>query len=156
MPLLSTERKVFTEVVKGVAEFENISGVDYNYARAACEGSAAIEPMGVPMVWVAASDAFEVFVAQAIPTVDSSLPDGSPVCIVVGQKEGRGVNKADVTLSSTSQDLTVLYKGAAVIVSEGVTWGSISGANKALFLKALAKQDILSTTSATVADPAYV
>ena len=155
MPLLFTERKSYTDVVKGVSKFENEAGVDYHFARADCEGSTAIEPIGVPMVWVAASSAFEVYVAQAIPTVDSSLPDGSVVAIVVGQKEGKGVNKADVTLDGTSQDLTVLYRGQAAVLNEGITWGAVSAPNQALFVTALEKQGVTVISAATVAAPSF-
>lgn len=157
MPLLHTERAIYTDVVKGVAKNETEMGVDYHFARADCEGSGAIEPMGVPMVWVAANTAFEPYIAQTIPTTDSSLPDGSPVCIVVGQIEGKGVNKADVTLSGTSQDLTVIYRGAAAVLDEGITWNvGTNAANQLLFRTALEKQGIAVISSATAADPAFV
>lgn len=156
MPLLFEERKTYTDVVKGVSDFETEAGVDYHFARADCEGAAAVEPMGIPMVWVAANSAFEPYLAQTIPTTDSSLPDGSQVCIVVGQKEGKGVNKADVTLNGTSQDLTVLYRGQAAVVTEGITWGAVSAPNKALFVTALEKQGITVISAAELAAPSFV
>jgi len=139
MPLLSTERKSYTDVVKGTSDFENEAAVDYHFARVNCKGNTSIVPMGIPMVWVDANSAFEVFVAQNIPTVESDLPNGAPVCVVVGQKEGKGVNKADVTLTSVAQELTVLYRGAAAVAvgadgsGDGVDFGTASSAKKSYF-----------------------
>ena len=155
MPLLFTERKTYTDVVKGVSKFETEAGVDYHFARATCEGAAVVEPMGIPMVWVAADSAFVPYLAQTIPAT-STLPDASPVCIVVGQVEGKGVNKADVTLSSTSQELTALYRGPAAVVTEGITWGAVSAPNKALFVTALEKQGITVISAAQLAAPSFV
>lgn len=155
MPLLGTERKTYTDFVKGVSTFENEVAADYNFARVDCIGSADIEPMGIPMVWSAADDAFEVFVDQTIPTTDSALPNGSPVCFVVGQVEGRGVNKADVTLSATAQELTVLYRGGAVVSKDGIEWGTAAAPAQAAFLLQVEKQGIAVIESATAASPAY-
>jgi hypothetical protein len=156
MPVIYEERKVVSELVKAIADFENIGAVDYNFSRVGCIGSTTIEAIGVPMVWDSVNSAFEVYVAQSIPTTDSLLPDGAPVCLVVGQREGYGVNTADVTLSATAQELTVLFRGKASIVNEGITWGAVTAPNQALFLTALEKQLIAVTTSATSANPAYV
>jgi len=156
MPLLFEERKTYTDVVKGASQFENESAVDFHFARADCEGSTTIAPMGIPMVWVDASSAFEVFIAQTIPAAISSLPDASPVCVVVGEKEAKGLNRKDITLTGTSQDLTVLYRGPAAVVTEGIDFGAASAPNIALFKTALEKQNIAVISSAPSADPAYI
>jgi hypothetical protein len=155
MPILGTERKTYTDFVKGVSTFENEVAADYNFARVGVKGSTVIQPLAIPLVWNNADSAFEVYVAQTIPTDDSSLPNGSPVCFVVGQKEGRGVNKADVTLSGTAQDLTVLFRGQAVVSKDEIVWGAADTGAKAAFLMAVEKQDIAAIESADAADPRY-
>jgi hypothetical protein len=155
MPILGTERKKYTEFVKGVSTFENEVGADYNFARVSVIGSTVIEPLAIPLVWSDTDSAFEVYIAQTIPTEDSSLPNGSPVCFVVGQKEGRGVNKVDITLSATEQDLTVLFRGQAIVAKDEIVWGAADAGAKAAFLLAVEKQDIGVIESATAADPRF-
>jgi hypothetical protein len=59
MPILGTERKTYTDFVKGVSTFENEVAADYNFARVGVKGSTAIEPLGIPLVWNNTDSAFK-------------------------------------------------------------------------------------------------
>jgi len=88
--------------------------------------------------------------------VTSPLPNHASICITVGSKEGFGFNKDDVTLSGTSVKMTVLYRGEASIVTEGVEWGAIAAADKSEISARLEKQGIRVETSATAVVPSHI
>lgn len=163
MPILDTSRKHESELVK------DFSGMkDYSFATVGVEGSGAIEPIGTPVVWDATAGAFIPYVKDsviaaatastttgAITFPNTSLPNDAVVAITCGTKEGRGVNRADVTLSSTATDMTVVYRSAQVVM-EGIEFASDATAGeKAAFRLALEKQGVSVIDSAAGVAPSF-
>lgn len=158
MPVLGTERKQESEVIAAFSKIGSEGAINYHFATADVAGSGAVEAMGIPVVWNPTNDEFEVFLAQDISAIteDSSLPNGAPVAVVVGTKEGRGVNRADVTLSATAQPLTVMYRGEGAVKAAGIDFGAASAPNIALFKAQLEKQGIAVVDAAATAAPNYI
>ena len=113
----------------------------------AVEGATTTETDGV--VWIARK-------AYA-PATDSTspLPGKAQIGILVGNQFGVGFNKADVTLSATAVTMTVLHRGDATIVDEGMVWGSVAAADQAEFLTALEDQRITTIANGEVVTPSY-
>lgn len=148
---MAANRKTMGELVARIGTKDASDFGTVNCILADVKGSTTIAPMGVPLVWVSANSAYEPYIAQAIPTT-GGVPDQSPVCVVIGDSAYVGSNKADVTLTSTAQKLSVLYRGDASIKESGIVWsGSSSAPNKAAFRVALEKQGISIQDSATSA-----
>ena len=120
------------------------------------KGSTAISLIGTPVVWVAASTAFEPYVAQTLTGLTSSLPDQAPIAFIVGNSEGLGHNPGDVTLTSTATKLTVLFRGDASVIETGISWGASSDPQKAAFRVQAEKQGIKIAQAATTVSPSYV
>ena len=83
----------------------------------------------------------------------SPLPDGSTICITVGQKEGIGFNKEDVTLSSSAVKMTVLFRGEASVVGGGIIYGT---AVEAEVNRTLEMNGIVVATAATDVVPSLI
>ncbi len=158
MPVLGTERKQESEVIAAFSKIGSEGAINYHFAAAQVVGSSAIEAMGIPVVWNSTNDNFEIFVAQDISAIteSSNLPNGAPVAVVVGTKEGRGINRADVTLSTTAQPLTVMYRGEGAVKAAGINFGSANATNIALFKTQLEKQGIAVVDAAATAAPNYI
>lgn len=163
MPILDTSRKHESELVKDFSDMK-----DYSFATVGVEGSGAIEPIGTPVFWDATAGAFTPYVkgsviaaatantsTGAITYPNTSLPNDAVVAITCGTKEGRGVNRADVTLSSTATDMTVVYRSAQVVMG-GIKFASDATADeKAAFRLALEKQGVSVIDSATGVAPSF-
>lgn len=156
MPILETTRKKESELVKAFDKMGHQQGVVVSFATVDVKGSTTIEPIGTPLVWNNTTSAFEVYVAQDISAVAGTpaLPDGSPICVTVGTKEGHGVNRADVTLTSTATPMTVMFRSGAV-VNEGIEWGTAVAGDQAEFVLQLEKQGVVVIDAATTATPSY-
>lgn len=156
MPLLNTSRKQLSETVKAFDKMGHEQGVVVSFASVPVKGSTTIEPIGTPMVWDNASSAFVVYVAQDISAVAGTpaLPDASPICVSVGTKEGRGVNRDDVTLTATATQMTALFRSGAVVM-EGIEWGAASAPAKAAFRLQLEKQGVVVVDAAVAANPSF-
>lgn len=151
MPILDTSRKHESELVKDFSDMK-----DYSFATVGVEGSSAIEPIGTPVFWDTTAGAFIPYVKNSvIGTADSSLPNGAVVAITCGTKEGRGVNRADVTLSATATDMTVVYRSAQVVM-DGIEFASDATAGeRAAFRLALEKQGVSVLDSAAGVAPSF-
>lgn len=159
MPVLDSGREMFSNLVKGVSTIEREMFLNYHYVRVMVEGTTTISPIGTPLVWDATAAAFVVYVAQdlALVTAASSLPNGSPVCITVGTREGYGFNRADVLLNNTTGvEMTVLYRGPAQIVNDAIKWGTATAGDQAEFIAALEDQDISVVDAAEIVDPSFI
>lgn len=156
MPTIANGRRHLSELIKAKAKFDNEGFVNYNYASVPVEGSSDVDPIGTPLVWVDANSAFEVYVAQDIAAVvNSPLPDGSPICLSVGAKEGVGFNKTAITLSATAETMTAIFRGPAGYSEEGMDWGGAGAPAQAAFKLQLEKQGVASVATAAIADPSF-
>lgn len=156
MPILDTSRKHESELVKAFNKMGHEQGVVYSFASVPVKGSTTIEPIGTPLVWNDIDSAFEVYVAQDISAVAGTpaLPNGAPICVTVGTKEGKGVNRADVTLSSTATEMTVMFRSGAV-VADGIEFGAAAAPAIAAFRLQLEKQGIAVIDAATAVNPSF-
>ncbi len=107
-------------------------------------GSLVKSPFGIPVIWDNALTAFRPLAnADTIPTTTSTLPNGAPVAVVVGDATGVGNDRGDITLTTTSQPLTVVFRDHSVF-KEGVTYETaVLTATRDLFQLQLEKQDVV-------------
>jgi hypothetical protein len=159
MPVNATGRKYLTDLLKGVSTFHEDTAIRFNYATVTLGGAATdVDPIGTPVIWVDGNSQFEVYVAQdidaAITTGGSPLPDGSVIALTVGDEFGVGFNKHDLDLT-TDPLATVLFRGDAGIVNEGIEWGLAAAPAQALFLAQLENQRITTVPNGEVVTPAY-
>lgn len=155
MPINATQRAYLSDVLAGVSSFEGDTKTNYNFASVEVGGTGSIPCIGVPVVWNDDDEQFEVYVDQDIDNAgSSSLPNGSPIAIVVGDNYGVGFNKKDVDLSETPT-MTVLYRGSAAILKEGMVWGQATTNAQAAFLAQLETQGITVQETAKTAETSY-
>lgn len=107
-------------------------------------GTLAKSAIGIPVIWDNGLTAFRPLAnTDTIPVTESTLPNGYPVGIVMGSARGIGDDPADITLSTTPQVLTVMFRSGAVI-REGITYEtSVLSATQVVFEKQLEKQFIV-------------
>jgi hypothetical protein len=159
MPVNATGRKYLTDLLKGVSTFHDDTHIRFNYATVTLGGTATdVDPIGTPVIWVDANSQFEIYVAQdiaaTITTGGSPLPDGSVIALTVGDEFGVGFNKHDLDLND-DPDATVLFRGDAGVVDEGIEWGTADATAQAAFWAQLEKQRITRVANAEVVTPAY-
>ena len=160
MPVNATQRKILSDLLKGVMTYEDDTKTNFNYDSVTVGGTATIGNIGVPVVWVDGNSRFEVFIAQdiaaAIATGTSPLVDGSAIGLLVGSEFGSGFNKADTDLSAGDVTKTILYRGDATVVDAGIEWGTAAAPAQALFNAQLEAQRITTIDNATVVTPTYL
>ncbi len=157
MPVIGTSRKHYSELVKHTGNMEVNGATNYYYARVDTVGADdVVEPIGIPVIWNGA--AFEVYIAQDIDAVatDSTLPDGAPCAVIVGPKEGKGLNEADITLVAGGTEVTTLFRGEASIANEGMDWGTADANAQTAFKLQIEKQGIAVITAGDSVDPTYI
>ena len=137
-----------------------LNGLEYVCITAGTTNDTEGEPTWptVPGATVTETDAV-VWMARipGAPDVNSPLPDGTVFCITVGQKEGIGFNKEDVTLSGTAVEMTVLFRGEAGVVDGGLVWDSgVLAANQTEIKRAFEMNDIMVITAATDVVPSLL
>ncbi len=159
MPVNSTGRKYLTDFLKGVSTFHEDTATRFNFDTVDVGGTLTVDNIGVPMIWVNGNSQFEVFIAQdiatAIATGGSPLKDGSVIGFTVGQAAGVGFNKADTDLSVADTQMTLLYRGDASVVNDGIEWGTAAAPAQALFLAQMEAQRVTTIDNAEVVTPAY-
>lgn len=147
MAVVAQERKYYSEVVTALGSFAEEAGVNANFDTVSVEGSETVAPMGIPLIWSTAADAFVRYTAAAeIAAADadgSPLPADNKVCVVVGDKRGLGFNTADVTLSATATKLTAVSRGQVGILASGIDWGAADAAAQTAFLTELETQGLV-------------
>lgn len=158
--VVGTSRRQLSQVLKAYdSKFEDQGAVNYSFATVNVKEGVAtgevISPIGTALVWESGVSAYIPLeagteVAAAVADGDATDSDGVPliggtaaVVVSVGQMEGRGFNKADLTLSSTAQQMTVVYRGQAVVKDgpipatggDGIQWDTAIDAGEALLFK---------------------
>jgi hypothetical protein len=160
MPVVSTSRKLESELLAGVDTFAYENAVDFNFQTVAVGGTGKVDNIGVALIWVDGNSRFEPYVAQniatAISTGGSPLKDGSVVAVSVGNYQGKGFNDEDTDLAVAGSKMTVLYRGDAAILNEGVIWNGAAAPAQALFLAQLEAQRITTTNQAADAAASYL
>lgn len=146
MPYINEGLKQYSEVVKATSKIEYEGAGDYHFARVEVTGSATdLDILGTAVVFNGTE--FEPYVAQDLGAVaTSTLPNGAPVAIVVGDKMGKGINKTKVTLSGTPVEYTVIFRGPAIV----------TGTYNAAFSAALEAQGLAVQAAAESVAPTFV
>lgn len=159
---LNTYRKFVSNYV-----IEDISSASARPAFASVNLKGAdqvIDPIGLPVIWDG-TDSF-VFYKEASDisalTTESSLPDGSLVAVVVGDKRGFGENTLDVTVPSAGVTVTVMFRDGVVVdnldfditeVDGSVDAAPALAAKQAAFKTQLEKQRVVVKSVAITAEP---
>ena len=166
MPTLYKERKMVSDYVGG---FTDVHGTQFSCARVTvvAPSTITVDPIGFPVMWN--GTAFKLFVTGddiAAITTDSTLPDGSPVGVIVGSKAGFGENVEDVTFGTGGEEFTVMFRGPGSVKADeidythadvaGNTLGEADAGEKGEFLIQLEKQGIAGLSTAAVVTPTYV
>ena len=82
-------------------------------------------------------------VANIGTTVDSSLPNNAPVCIVVGSASGLGRDYSNTIAATTDTAVTVLYRGPASFKGDKLAYGdTVSDANQLLVQEQIETQNV--------------
>lgn len=174
MPItLDTTNKMVSEIISNFHELHNS---EYCFARVNVTNAAdvTIDPIGQPIFWDGLKFVFYTNTsdfAAAPPaggSVDSTLPDGAKIAVVVGTKMGVGVVDEFPTVTSAGTELYVVYRGPAAVKTDKIDWAveTTSGTNavgapalaakQAEFIKHLEKQGIAKKASATPVNPSYI
>lgn len=160
MPVNATQRAYITDLVAGLSNYEDDTKSNFHTETVTVGGTATIGCIGVPVIWVDANSQFEVYVAQNIATTISTggspLPDGSVIGLLVGNNFGYGFNKADVDLSAGDAEMTILYRGDATVLNEGIVWGAAAAPAQAAFLAQLEAQRITTIAAGEAVTPSHV
>lgn len=160
MPTLSTSRKLLSELIAAEDTFAMDNAIDFNYATANVGGTGSVDNIGVALIYVTGNSRFEPYVAQditaAITAGGSPLKDGSVIALSVGNSQGKGFNDADTDLAGTTPKMTVLYRGDAAILNEGVIWNGADAGAQTAFLAQLEAQRITTTKQAADAAASYL
>ena len=110
----------------------------------AVEGATTVE---TNVTWIA---------RQAYTGKKSTLPNKASVCVLVGSPGAIGLNQQDTTLTSTAQQMPVLFRGEAAVAEEGFEWGSIAAADQAEFYAAFEQVGIAVIDAGDTVDPVFV
>jgi len=160
MPTVSTSRKLLSELIAAEDSFAMDNAVDFNYATVDVGASGTVDNIGVAMIWNNSTSEFEPYVAQVIATVISTggspLKDGSVVALSVGNYQGKGFNDEDTDLGGTAPKMTVLYRGDAAVLEEGIIWNGADAGAQTAFLAQLEAQRITTTKQAADAAASYL
>jgi hypothetical protein len=160
MPTVSTSRKLLTALITAEDSFAMDNAIDFNYATVDVGASGSVDNIGVAMIWNNSTTEFEPYVAQVIATVISTggspLKDGSVIALSVGNYQGKGFNDEDTDLGGTTPKMTVLYRGDAAVLEEGIIWNGASAGLQTAFLVQLEAQHITTTELAADAAASYL
>ncbi len=162
MPDVGTDNKYLSELIAGPVPFASSDHANFYTARVTVEaisggGDLSLDPVGTPLVYDAVNTVFVPYVAQDISAVStSSLPDESPVCILIGPAEGAGLASENIAIADDSTaEVTVLYRGQLAIKDDGMAWGAITAPNQAEFIAQLEKQKIRVLPATTAVTPSF-
>lgn len=170
--VIATGRRYLSDVLKGYTMFEDDAATNYCFATVDLELTAALDDvMGLPIIWNDADDVFNVFVAQdptAVADV-TTLPNGAPIAVVVGTKEGRGFNKEGLPIGTSP--VTVVFRGPASVVDTvdptagattldgpfgGIYWKGSLAADRAAFNLQMEVQGVAVMNTTEKVDPNFV
>lgn len=162
-----TDRKIYSNYINGNKEDRTSS----SFARVTlkhADADVTVDPLGLPVI----SDSAGAFVfyengSDISAVTASTLPDGSPVAIVVGTAEGAGMHD-DLTVTAAGVEVTVMFRdGTAqfgnidwtVETTAGVAATGVTAAlttKQAEFTLQLEKQRVVELESATTVTPKFV
>lgn len=119
-------------------------------------GTLVKNPFGIPVIWDNALTAFRPLAnGDTIPGTASTLPNEAPVAVVVGDATGVGNDHGDITLSTTAQPLTVVFRDSSVF-KEGITYeASVLTATQNVFQTQLEKQLVVVRSKSPVITQAF-
>ncbi len=157
MPIVATSRGYLSNVLWDAEENDTYT---ISYAPASVRttsGTLVKSALGIPVIWDNAISAFRPLAnSDTIPATASTLPNNAPVGIVVGSAAGLGDDKADITLSTTPQVLTVAFRDVAV-VKEGITYeSSVLSPTRVVFEAQLEKQSVVVRAKSTAITQSFV
>lgn len=168
MPTVGTDSKYLSELIAGPVPFVGNDVANFHTARVnmrAVTSAITGAKIGQPLVYNATGGitAFVPFVAQTISDVTTStLPDLSPVCLLIGNSEGAGImpeDGLDIT-ADTNAVVTVLYRGPIAVKQDGIEFGGVTsgaaGANGIALKAQLEAQGIRVLPATTVVTPSFV
>ena len=132
-------------------------GYEYVCITAGTSNNTEGEPTfkAVPGATTTETDGVVWLCREAYSGLTGSLPDGSEIAVLIGAKEGAGVNTTDTTIGTTAVSMPMLYRGPAAVVEDGFTWGSVAEADQDEFYAALEKKGITVITSGTTVAPTF-
>ncbi len=163
MPTVGTDNKYLSELVSGPVPFESSDHANFYTARVVVEaitggGDLSLDPVGTPLVYDPVNTVFVPYVAQDISAVTtSSLPDESPVCILIGPQEGAGLASENIAIAEdATATVTVLFRGPMAIKDDGMAWGAITSQNQIEFRAQLEKQEVRVKAATTAVTPSFV
>jgi hypothetical protein len=162
-----TDRKIYSNYIVESLDDRTHS----TYARVTLKnagGTIVVDPVGLPVMSDSAG-AFKLYDnGDDISAVTAStLPDGSPVAILVGSARGAGVHD-DLTVTAAGVEVTVMFRdGHAVfdnidfglLTTSGVIATGLTAANageQTAFKLQLEKQRVKNVEKAVAADPKLV
>lgn len=131
----------------------------YEYVSLTADTSAAAEPTWPTVPGATVVETGDQAWICRIPygvNMASPLPNKSSICVTCGTGEGRGFATADVTLTSTAQKFTVLFRGAASVAADGLEIAGIDADDVASFKTALENIGISIVASTTDVVPSYI
>lgn len=163
MPVIATERKNISELIKGRDDYGVDNALNDNFQEITVTGTATIPNIGVPVIWVEASGAFEVYVDQVVATAKSAnttnpLGRGYVLAVTAGNAVGLGKDPEDVNLTAGDANFTGAVTGKMTFSEQGlhaVTWDAVSAPNQVLYKEELLVQGITFVDNATVVNPSY-
>lgn len=157
MPVVATTRKFLSDVLWDAADNDTYTKSWATVNVRTTSGSLSKSPLGIPVIWDNAISAFRPLAdGDTIPTTASTLPNNSPVAIVLGSATAIGDDKVDVTLTTTAQPLSVAFRDVA-LVKEGIAYEvSVLGPTKALFEAQLEKQSMVVRAKSTAITQSFV
>lgn len=149
--------KIFSNYVTNTLDDRTHSSCERVTVKSA--SATEIHPFGVPVISDGAGS-FKLYEATddiaTVAAAASSLSDGSPIAVLVGDATGMGQYTEDLKLDATGVEATVVYRDATVV--DNLDW-SLTGtpaeieAAKAAFYLQLQKQRVKVVSLGVVANP---
>jgi hypothetical protein len=166
---MATTRKYLSTYV---GNFHDLKNKEYSFAPVTVKHGSTIvvDPIGFPVIW-SNSDSAYVFFTNTTVIADvagiPSLPDASPIGIVVGSSMGVGVSSDDVSVGTAGTTMYVMFRGPGSVKCDKIDWSvtdtsgtsavtDAESAQQILFIRQLEKQGLADLASATTVVPVYL
>lgn len=165
MPDVAVSQKYLSELVSSPVPFgsENAKFYTARVMVSAVGSDLSLDPIGTPLISsVLAGNTFIPFVDQDPTDADaqgSSLPNQSPVCLVLGPAKGAGMGDGPIVIADgESTEVTVLFRGNFTVKKAGIDYvtAAVSAPSQADFELQLEKQNISVKAAAQTVDPSFV
>lgn len=169
MTTVSTPRKYLSTYVE---TFTEVGNKEFSFAPVTVKHASTkvFDPIGLPVIW-SNSDSAYVFFTNSTVIADvagiPTLPDASPIGIVVGSSMGAGINDVDVSVGTAGTTMYVMFRGPGAVKTDKIDWAvtdtsdascvtDAESAQQVLFIRQLEKQGLAAVTSATTTVPVYL